>query len=370
MPDSIRVLVVDDSAVARRAVSEALSHDPEIEVVGSASNGNVAVERIKELNPDVLILDIEMPELNGFELLKALRISYPKIRTIMFSSLTQRGAFQTIEALSLGASDYVSKPTSVHGKGYGEGIQRIAAELIPKIKQFRSDFSNAKRLKNEKEEKLSVSSFSISSLNSGRTKVQVVPKIVAIGISTGGPEALSMLLPKLSPAFPVPIVIVQHMPPLFTRLLAERLDWNAEIKVVEGFEGMSLEPGVAYIAPGDYHMVVQQRAKGMVISLNQKRPENSCRPSADVLFRSVAAAYGPNALGVIMTGMGNDGLLGLRAMKEKGALIFAQDQESSVIWGMPSFVVQEGLADRVVSLSQMAPAIEGTIVSRVMAPSP
>lgn len=361
MPDPVRVLVVDDSAVARRAVSGALSQDPEIEVVGSAPNGNVARERIKELNPEVLILDIEMPESDGFDLLKVLRSEYPKIRTIMFSNLTHRGALQTIEALSLGASDYVAKPTSVPGQGYGEGIQRVAAELIPKIKQFRPDLSVAQEPKREKEKKSSA-----FPLKPGLRTVQAIPKIVAIGISTGGPEALSILLPRLSRTFPVPIVIVQHMPTLFTRLLAERLDWNSEIKVVEGFQGMALEPGIAYIAPGNCHMVVQQKEKGMAISVNQNPPENSCRPSADVLFRSVAAVYGPHALGVIMTGMGKDGLAGLRAMKEQGALVFAQDQESSVIWGIPSFVVQEGLADRVISLDQMAPAIAGTVGNRLM----
>lgn len=361
MPNPIRVLIVDDSAVARRAVLEALSKDPEIEVVGYATDGNVARERIKELNPEVLILDIEMPESDGFDLLKVLRSDYPMIRTIMFSNLTHRGALQTIEALSLGASDYVAKPTSIPGKGYGEGIQRVAAELLPKIKQFRPGLSLVMEPKREKSQKPSA-----PPLKHDLRKIPAIPKIVAIGISTGGPEALSLFLPKLSAAFPVPIVIVQHMPPVFTRLLAERLDWNSKIKVVEGFEGMVLEPGVAYIAPGNYHMVVEQKEGSVAISINQKEPENSCRPAADVLFRSVATVYGPHALGVIMTGMGKDGLVGLRAMKAEGALVFAQDQESSVIWGMPSFVVQEGLADRVISLSQMAPAIEGTVASRMI----
>lgn len=361
MPNPIRVLIVDDSAVARRAVSEALSQDPEIEVVGSAPNGNVARERIKELDPEVLILDIEMPESNGFDLLKALRRDYPMVRTIMFSNLTHRGALQTIEALSMGASDYVAKPTSIPGKGYSEGVQRVAAELIPKIKQFRSDLPIVKEPRKEKDEKSSA-----SPLKYDFRKVRVIPKIVAIGISTGGPAALSLFIPRLSPSLPVPIVIVQHMPPVFTRLLAESLNRNAQIKVVEGSEGMALEPGVAYIAPGNHHMLVQQKEGRVVISINQKPPENSCRPAADALFKSVATVYGAHALGVIMTGMGKDGLLGLRAMKEQGALVFAQDQESSVIWGMPSFVIQEGLADRVISLSQMAPAIEGTVANRMI----
>lgn len=351
MHEPIRVLIVDDSALVRRAVSDALLGDPEISVVGTAPNGSIAVQKIPQVNPQVLILDIEMPELDGFGVLRFLRVNYPKIRTIMFSSLTQRGASQTIEALSLGASDYVAKPTIIGQQGYRETVKRVAAELIPKIKQFRPGNSGQR----------SAVSDTISlhyPITYRRPPSSSVPRIVAIGVSTGGPEALSKLLPRLSKTFPVPTVIVQHMPTFFTKLLAERLNSISEIKVIEGSEGIALEPGVVYIAPGDFHMIVKQNGDRVLLSMNQEPPENSCRPAADVLFRSVAKVYGRHALGIIMTGMGQDGCQGLREMKKHGAMVFAQDQASSVVWGMPSLVIREGLADYVIPLDQMSVAIE------------
>lgn len=351
MIDPIRVLIVDDSVVVRRAVAEALSSDREIAVVGTASNGKIALQRIPELKPEVLILDIEMPESNGFDVLRALRRDYRYVRTIMFSTLTQRGAAQTIEALSLGADDYVSKPTSIALGGYNAVLKRVAAELIPKIRQFRPKIEKRPDLPEDKSPRPIEGTLR-------KRRAGGVPEVVAIGISTGGPDALSRVLPKLSKTFPVPLLIVQHMPPLFTRLLAERLDAHAEISVVEGADGVVAKPGVAYIAPGDYHMAVRKEAAGVVLSMSQTPPENSCRPAADVLFRSVAEVYGPNALGVIMTGMGQDGLKGLRAMYARGAAVVAQDQASSVVWGMPSFVVREGFADAVVPLDEMAVTVE------------
>ncbi len=355
MYEPIRVMIVDDSSVVRRAVTDALSTDAGISVVGTASNGKIALQRIAQWNPEVLILDLEMPESDGFELLRALRSDFPRIRTIMFSSDTQRGAGQTIEALSLGASDYVAKPTGTHPGGYAEAVKQVAAELVPKVKQFRPPAAGAKVLQKEGKP--------IEELTFERALRMVHQSfgIVAIGISTGGPAALSKLIPELSKNFPVPIVIVQHMPPVFTRMLAERLNQGGAVRVVEGTDGMALEPGVAYIAPGNYHMVVRQREGKTVLAMNQEPPVNYCRPSVDVLFRSVAETYGAEALGIIMTGMGQDGLNGVRAMKAKGAIIFAQDQASSVVWGMPSFVVREGLADCVLPLDQMHAAIEGCV---------
>lgn len=359
MFEPIRVMIIDDSSLVRRAVTDALSHDPDISIVGTASNGKIALQRIVQWSPEVLILDVEMPESDGFELLRALRVDFPKIRTIMFSSATQRGAVQTIEALSLGASDYVAKPTTIHQGGYSQAVKQVAAELIPKVKQFRPHPAWTKVLqKGEKPiEELTVDRVLRSAPQNTR--------IVAIGISTGGPAALSKLIPELSEAFPVPIVIVQHMPPVFTRMLAERLNQGGAVKVVEGVDGMILEPGVAYIAPGNYHMAVRQKEGKVVLSMNQEPPINFCRPSVDVLFRSVAEVYGAETLGIIMTGMGQDGLNGIRAMKSKGAMIFAQDQASSVVWGMPSFVVREGLADCVLPLDGMRVAIEDCVMKRI-----
>jgi two-component system chemotaxis response regulator CheB len=232
----------------------------------------------------------------------------------------------------------------------------VAAELIPKIKQFRPHTGWAKALQKgaKPAEELTVERV----LRSGPQNV----RIIAIGVSTGGPAALSKLIPELPKSFPIPIVIVQHMPPVFTRMLAERLHQGEGVKVVEGADGMGLEPGTAYIAPGNYHMAVRRKEGRVFLAMNQEPPVNYCRPSADVLFRSVADVYGAEALGIIMTGMGQDGLNGIRAMKGKGAMIFAQDQASSVVWGMPSFVVREGLADCVLPLGEMRGAIEDCVM--------
>lgn len=356
MFDPIRVMIIDDSSVVRRAVTEALSHDSDISIVGTASNGKIALQRIVQWSPEVLILDVEMPEADGFELLRALRVDFPKIRTIMFSSVTQRGAVQTIEALSLGASDYVAKPTTNHPGGYSEAVKQVAAELIPKIKQFRPHpaWTKAPQKGAKPVEELTVE----RALRSAPQSIRVV----AIGVSTGGPAALSKLIPELPKGFPIPIVIVQHMPPVFTRMLAERLHQGGAVKVVEGADGMVLEPGSAYIAPGNYHMTVRLKEGKVFLGMNQDPPVNYCRPSVDVLFRSVADVYGAEALGIIMTGMGQDGLNGIRTMKTKGGIVFAQDQASSVVWGMPSFVVREGLADCVLPLDEMRAAIEECVM--------
>ncbi len=357
MSDVFRVLIVDDSAVVRRAVSDALSSDPEIVVVGTASNGIVAIQRITQLNPDVIILDIEMPEMDGFGVLRVLRANYPKTRTIMFSSLTQRGAVQTIEALSLGANDYIAKPACITHQGYKDILKGVATELIPKIKQFRPESG----VRSQESGTRTVYGLPFPTPYSLPT-IPSAPRIVAIGISTGGPEALSKLIPVLPSGFPVPIVIVQHMPQIFTKLLAQRLNTISVLRVIEGHDGVEPEPGVVYIAPGDFHMILQHKGDGAVISLNQGPPENFCRPAVDVLFRSVAKVYGPNALGVIMTGMGQDGYKGVMDMKKQGAMVFAQDQASSVVWGMPSAVINGGLADCVLPLDQIGGAIDDCVV--------
>lgn len=350
MPDPIRVLIVDDAVVVRKAVSKALASDPEISVIGTAADGKIALAKIKQLKPDVVILDIEMPECDGFEVLRVLRRERSRVWTLMFSTLTQRGAAQTIDALSLGAHDYVSKPTTCTGvNGYQEGIKKVASELIPKIKRFKNKVR-------------SLQGKTISAVKKSRPMIRIksaqIPEVVAIGISTGGPEALSSLLPQFSKTFPSPILIVQHMPKLFTKLLADRLDAGSKIKVREGAEGMVLEPGVAYIAPGDFHLSVRRNGTKTKIALSKEAPENSCRPAADFLFRSVAEIFGKHVLGVIMTGMGQDGLKGLRTIKAKGGTVFAQDEATSVVWGMPSAVVNEGLANFVLPLDRMSSAIE------------
>jgi two-component system, chemotaxis family, protein-glutamate methylesterase/glutaminase len=341
---SIRILVVDDSVVIRKSLSETLSTDPELEVVGSASDGRIGLAKIAQLHPDLVTLDIEMPVLNGLETLAELRKLYPKLPVIMFSTLTERGASATLEALSLGASDYATKPSNT-GSPAG-AIAAIQAELIPKIKALCA--SAVPKLK---------------SLPPPRPPVKVQRpanrriEIVAIGTSTGGPNALAEVLPRIPKDFPLPIVIVQHMPPIFTQLLAQRLGARSAITVEEGSADVVLSPGHAWIAPGNFHMTVKRAAIGSRLSLNQGPAENSCRPAVDVLFRSVAEVYGASVLGVVMTGMGSDGVHGARCIRERGGEVIVQDEASSVVWGMPGLVQASGQADAVYPLDQLAQEI-------------
>jgi two-component system chemotaxis response regulator CheB len=340
----IRVLVVDDAVVVRRLVADALGSDPDLEVVGTAANGRLALAKMPQLNPDVVTLDIEMPEMDGLETLKAIRKEWPKLPVIMFSTLTTRGGTSTLDALALGATDYVTKP-SANGS-ITASMERVRAELISRIKVFAG---------RQQPDVLPVRRPAKPALRTPPTISSRID-IVAIGVSTGGPEALGVVIPTLPANFPVPIVVVQHMPPLFTRLLAERLSAKSRIAVQEGQAGGALHPGSGWIAPGDYHMVVERHDPAR-LSLNQAPPENSCRPSVDVLFRSVAQAYGPHALAVVMTGMGRDGLRGSEAIREAGGQVIAQNEATSVVWGMPGFVAGAGLAERVLPLSEIGPEI-------------
>ena len=340
----IRVLVVDDSVVIRKLLTETLSGDSEIEVVGTASDGKIALAKISQLRPDLITLDIEMPVMNGLETLTEVRKLYPKLPVIMFSTLTGHGAVATLEALSLGASDYATKPSNAGSAAVATAAMR--AELLPKIKALCGGVV-----------------LKPMSLPPPRPRRQVrVPahrriEIVAIGTSTGGPSALTEVLPNIARDFPVPIVVVQHMPPVFTRLLADRLAGLSEIGVEEGVADNALAAGGSWIAPGNFHMTVRRKGLSAHLEINQHPPENSCRPSVDVLFRSVAAAYGANVLGVVMTGMGSDGVIGLRHIREAGGEVIIQDEASSVVWGMPGLVYAAGQADGVYPLKQMVPEI-------------
>jgi len=345
----IRVLVVDDSVVIRRLVTHALEQEPALEVVGFASNGSIALSRIPQLNPDVITLDVEMPEMDGLAMLRELRKQYPLIRVVMFSTLTERGAAITLQALALGADDYVAKASNAGS--LDRSMASLRAELIPKIKQFFVLPGSAPPVRQP---------AIAPTRPSG--KVAVLRnvrgwRLLAIGVSTGGPNALGELIPHFPTDFPLPILIVQHMPPLFTRLLAERLQTATPLKVEEATEGSTVTAGKVLIAPGDYHMQVRNGGAQTVIALDQSPPENSCRPAVDVLFRSVAEVYGGCVIAAILTGMGQDGLRGTEALKAKGAYVIAQDEESSVVWGMPGGVVTAGLADCVAPLGTIVPEI-------------
>lgn len=352
----IRVLVVDDAVVVRRIVSTVLTEDSDIEVAGIAANGKIALAKIPQVNPDLITLDVEMPEMDGITCLKEIRKKYPVLPVIMFSTLTSRGAEATLDALSFGANDYVTKPANVGSVSMA--MQRIREELIPKIKAFCAKTVGLKQsvqpgvpLKT-KEKAPTLRRPSLEKLKTMHVTRRRVD-IVAIGISTGGPNALAHLMPTFPANFPVPIVIVQHMPPFFTKLLAERLNTKSKLSVTEGTPGEMLEPGKACLAPGDYHMALQKNGDKVQIKTNQEPPENSCRPAVDVLFRSVAQIFGPHTLGIVMTGMGQDGLIGCEYIKEAGGQILAQDEATSVVWGMPGFVAKSGLAEKVLPLEQI-----------------
>ena len=342
--NKIRVLVVDDAVVVRRLVADVLADDPRIEVMGTAANGRAALERIALAEPDVVTLDLEMPEMDGLATLSALRQRYPRLPVIMLSRFTQRYAAATVEALALGASDYVPLPES----DAGTTAAVLREQLLPRVRAL------AKSRSRSGETMLAPFSPRRAGSESGLRATARIDLLV-IGSSTGGPKALATLLPALPANLPVPVAIVQHMPPGFTRQLAERLSVLSQRPVREAVSGAVLEPGPVWIAPGDYHITVEREGGALRLKTNQDPPENSCRPSVDVLVRSAAAACGAGTLAVILTGMGQDGLKGCTALKQTGGQVLVQDAASSVVWGMPRFVANAGLADRVLPLDQLAP---------------
>ena len=351
---AIRVLVVDDSVVVRRLVTRVLEEDPDIEVVGAAANGRIALAKVAQLEPDVVTLDIEMPELDGLATLAELRPRWPRLPVIMFSTLTERGAEATLEALSLGASDYVTKPTGLHSPV--EAMAAVQTELIPRIKALHGR-RLLSRMPQSPAPTAAAPSPAAPAVKPPARPADARIDVVAIGVSTGGPNALAELLPALPGTLPVPIVIVQHMPPVFTRMLADRLNSRCALKVIEAEGGELLLPGRVHIAAGGQHLTLVRQGTSIVTAANDDPPTHSCRPAVDVLFRSVAALSGPSVLSVVLTGMGQDGLRGVEAIRVAGGQVLAQDEASSVVWGMPGFVARAGLADAVLPLDAIAAEI-------------
>src|SRR5262249_51671228 len=342
----IRVLIVDDSAVIRRVVTGELSTDPQIEVVGTAANGAIALAKMTQVNPDLVILDIEMPEMDGLETLRRLRAGFPRIPVIMFSALTEPGAPATLDALTLAPIDYFTKPGGA--SGLDESRRVIREELAPAIKEICKRPATTAGVP-------AVTRPAATDRPPRQPPGRV--DVVAFGVSTGGPNALAEGFRSLPIDLPVPILIAQHMPPTFTRLLAERLTPNTPIPVQEARGGDSLVPGGACIATGNYHLTVVRDGPNVKTRLNQDPPENSCRPAVDPLFRSVAEVYGRNCLAVVLTGMGQDGLRGCEAIREKGGQVVVQDEVTSIVWGMPGAVARAGLADQILPLAMIGSEI-------------
>jgi two-component system chemotaxis response regulator CheB len=352
----IRVLVVDDSTVIRRVVTDILRDDPAIEVVGTAHNGRVAVTKVEQLNPDVVTMDVEMPEMNGIEAVRAIRKTHPRLPIVMFSTITERGAAATLDALSAGASDYVTKPTNV--RSIDDARSHVQDQLVAKVKALAGRRAVARQA-------APLPSAPVTPVARPRaTRASSRPLgfgVLAIGCSTGGPDALATVLSSLPADLKVPVVIVQHMPPLFTRMLAQRLDSTCHLQVSEAVDGDAVVPGRALMAPGGRHMTIEKTRDGNVVRLNDDPPENFCRPAVDVLFRSVAKVYADRSLALVLTGMGRDGASGAEMISRLGGEIVVQDEATSVVWGMPGAVAQAGVADRVVPLPQIGAELMGLL---------
>lgn len=341
----VRVLVCDDSAVIRGLVSRMLEGDPGITVVARAANGRDAVEAARHTRPDVCVLDIEMPVMDGLAALPELLRLDPNLKVVMASTLTTRGADVALRALRLGAADYVPKPTTTAAIA---GEASFREEIVAKVKGLGQQ---RRRLRGV------VPRPAVPAVPVRRDKPSLPPSVLAIGASTGGPQALFRLFSGLGRTVPVPVLVTQHMPATFTAILAEHLDRIGGPPCAEAKDGEAPLPGRAYLAPGDTHLTVAQEAGGIRLRLSKSPPENFCRPAVDPMLRSAAAAYGGRVLVVMLTGMGHDGMKGSEAVVAAGGRVIAQDEASSVVWGMPGAVAQAGLASSILPLAEIAAAV-------------
>ncbi len=353
----IRVLVVDDSAFMRKVIPQMLQEDDEIEVVATARDGNEAFKLAAEIKPDVITLDIEMPKMDGLTTLGYIMSEYP-VPVIMLSAYTPKGAETTLKALEYGAVDFVCKPS-------GEisiDIKKVKDELIQKIKAAsKTDISKLTFISKEERKHLESGAESFST----DYHADIAAKdfdIVVIATSTGGPRALADFVPSIPRNIPAAILIVQHMSEGFTRTLAERLNAMSFIKIKEAENGEIIKPGVAYVAPGNHHMELENKGQDYIIKINQKPTRLGVRPSADITMASVAENFKGRMIGIILTGMGRDGSEGAARMKEKKGVILTQDKESCVIYGMPKAAVDKGLSDAVVPLDKMKDALMDRIM--------
>ena len=378
----LRVLAADDSAVMRgimrtlfqRHAESGRSELPKMELIGVARDGVECLESVDRLSPDVLVLDLEMPRLNGLDVLDRLRSKKQSLPVIMCSSHTEKGARATLDALMRGASDYVMKPTAQ--RDFDSALASLTNQMLPKIAALATR-NTARRGTNDR--------ALMARLDDGMGKRYNAPgspvEVVVIGVSTGGPAALEYLLPRLAPDLPVPVLIVQHMPKLFTGVLAERLDRCCSFRVEEAYHGQALQSGTVFLAPGDSHMEVApqlfstwgdaRRPRGARVKLHCQEPRNHCRPSADYLFWSAARMYGAGTLALVLTGMGSDGLDGAREVYERGGVVLAQDEATSAVWGMPGRVTEAGIALATLPLDAIASEVNQRVnAGRLSRPEP
>ncbi|QDV14899.1 Chemotaxis response regulator protein-glutamate methylesterase of group 1 operon [Rosistilla oblonga] len=354
-----KILIVDDSPVYRRFVQQTLEGLQGHRIVGQASDGVTALQAIATLRPDVITLDVEMPGMSGLEVLKQIKQISPQTEVIMLSSLTLQSASLTIQAIESGAFDFVLKPQGTDLESNRRKLHKELSERFQVISQNVTRNSGGGQPQPSSSRPAwsptpTPTRVAASPPGNVPRRAMGSPQIIVIGISTGGPQALRSVVSQLPSDFSVPIAVVQHMPPLFTRSLAEELDRISPLQVFEGTAGDILRAGQIAIAPGGFQMRLQRSANGIVLRVNDDPPERSCRPSVNVLFRSAAEQFGGRAVGVVMTGMGDDGTEGSRAMREQGAHILAQDARSCVVYGMPCAVAEAGLVDEVVGLNDVA----------------
>ena len=349
-PERLRVMIVDDSALFRQSVTAVFREMPDIEIVGMAKDGREAIEKMIAMRPDVITLDVEMPDMNGIETLRQMQKLKLPTRAIMLSSLTESGAKITLEALFEGAFDFIQKPTG----GMRESRSVLQTALAEKLSAFRTYRRSATKPMIDRSTPVAAVATTTTMTGNASSSCQ----LVLIGLSTGGPQMLRHVVPRIEADFPVPIVIVQHMPAKYTQTMASRLDEVSPITVCEAAEGMKILPGHVYIAPGGQHLKLVKSHGGVACRLTDDPPENGCRPSVDMTMRSAIEIYGAKILGIIMTGMGRDGLAGCRLLVQAGGVVFAQDEETSAVYGMPKAVVDAGLVTRVLPLGKIAPAIQ------------
>ncbi|MBD3346536.1 MAG: chemotaxis-specific protein-glutamate methyltransferase CheB [Chitinivibrionales bacterium] len=346
---ALRTLIIDDTIIWRKLVSDIAGEFADLEIAGTAPNGEIALKKMEQNPVDLVFCDVHMPGLDGVETLKRIRDECPQTLVVMMSGISTRNADVTIRALQMGAIDFIRKPD---GRAPEENRERLRKDIASVLRLARIKINTMgidKRVSGKVQK---------SAALAGAVTKAPVPRsfaIVAVGVSTGGPEALSKLIPTLPASLPVPVLLVQHMPPSFTRSLSESLDRKSALTVVEAEEHMEVKKGTVYIAPGGRHMTVREKDKKVVIGLNDSPPENSCRPSVDVLFRSVANLYGNRGvLAAVLTGMGSDGAAGVRALKRKGCFCITQEEKSCVVYGMPRAVDEAGMSDLSIPIESIA----------------